>query len=100
MGKFRNTLIKQVKEEQAFQQEQADLKKKHHIKNKNVIVVEKNNTVKFLLRLLSGMLKTFVLVTIAGLAFAGLTALAYPKPRQELLLIYAKAVKELLFYLP
>lgn len=99
MEKFNHALVRKIKEEEEYQKEQEALKKKHHIADKRVIVVEKANMVKFLIKTLSAVLKTGALAAIVCLSFAGLAALVYPEPRREIISIFTGALKELAAYL-
>lgn len=99
MTRFNSTLVKKVKEDQTYREEQEALKKKHHITNKNVVVVEKSNMVKFFVKTIRGLIRTGALLAVTILAFTGMIALVYPEPRQEIWSIYAGAVRELISYL-
>lgn len=100
MAKFNNTLMKKVKEDQAAYEEQEELRKKHKIKNKNVVIVEKSNSLKFVISTLKGLIIVFILIVIAFLLFVALTALCYPEPRYGLQTVYVKGIEELRTYLP
>lgn len=77
MAKFNNVLVKKVKEDLAYEEDQRYLKKKHKIKNKNV-VVEKSSNLKFLIYTLRGIIIAALLIAIAVLMFIAITALCYP----------------------
>ena len=40
-------LVAEIKEEIQFEENQKNLKEKHHIEDPNVVVIEKNNFIKF-----------------------------------------------------
>ena len=43
MSRIKRSLVSQIKEQQEFEKQQKELKRKHRIDEKNVIVVEKSN---------------------------------------------------------
>ena len=58
--------------------------KKHHIIDENVVVVEKSNTLKFIIRILVLFLKTAAWITLIILAAVGILCLIYPETRAAL----------------
>lgn len=100
MAKFNNVLVKKVKEDLAYEEDQRYLKKKHKIKNKNVVVVEKSSNLKFLIYTLRGIIIAALLLIIAVLLFVAITALCYPEPRHGLQTVYIKGIEELMVYFP
>lgn len=99
MGKFKNTLVKGIKEEQEQKQKQAKLRSKHHIEADNVMVVEKANLLKFLVRTLGKMIQVVATVIIFSLAVIGLLALVYPEVREEILQVLQRIINELIHYI-
>lgn len=98
MTKFNNVLVKKVKEDLAYEEDQKYLKKKHKIKNKNVVVVEKSSNLKFLINTLRGIIIAALLIVIAVLIFIAITALCYPEPKYGLLTVYLQGIEELRSY--
>lgn len=98
MAKFNNVLVKKVKEDLAYEEDQRYLKKKHKIKNKNVVVVEKSSNLKFLIYTLRGIIIAAILIAIVVLMFIAITALCYPEPRFGLQTVYLRGVEELRTY--
>jgi len=88
-----------VKEDKAYQQKQELLRKKHGLQNKNVVVVEKNNTIKFLVKTLAAVIRLVATVAILSFAVLGLVAIVYPSPRLELLYILNEALAILRDYM-
>lgn len=88
MGKFNTGLVKEVAEQKQFEQEQKKLKEQHNIENENVVVVEKNNMVKFFVNTLFRIFRYLATVALLCLAAVGLTALVYPAPRANLITIF------------
>ena len=82
-------------EERDFQKDQEKLHKKHEEIREDQVIVEKANTVKFLLSFLRGLLKTLFSAAFILLAAAGILALVYPQPRQELLLVIQNIASEI-----
>lgn len=98
MAKFNNVLVKKVKEDLAYEEDQKYLKKKHNIKNKNVVVVEKSSNIKFLINTLIGIIIAALLIVIGVLLFVAITALCYPEPRNALQIVYIRGIGELRSY--
>lgn len=82
----------QIKEEKTpfnqfrQKQEQEKIKEKYDIVDTSkVVVVEKNNTVKFIINLLINIGKTILYISLIALAFIGVIALILPECRNEIL---------------
>lgn len=87
MGKFRNGFVQEVQEEKKREEEQRRLHEIHGIQDENLIVVEKNNMLKFLVRTAGHIVRLVATAAIFILAAVGLLALIYPEVRGELLLV-------------
>lgn len=74
------------------EEEQEKLKKKYQIE-KNVWIIEKNNTLKFLIKTLGRLVRLVVNMIIFFLSLIGLSTILYPNTR-ALLLEQAKEVFE------
>lgn len=98
--KFKKTLVKQVKSDEKEELRQEQLKEKYRLKNNDVIVVEKSNTVKFLLRTLGGLVKLSATIIIFLLSIVGLAAIIYPASRAVLINQALQIYQELLHFLP
>lgn len=85
--KYKTGLARQIRENEEFRQEQESIKKKHHIDDEGVVVVEKSNMVKFSIRLIIGILRFTASALIILLAAAGLLTIIYPQPREELITV-------------
>lgn len=81
--KYKTGLMKKVQEDKEFAQSQQIIKNRHNIEDENVVVVEKNNMFKFLVRLFLRIIKFAAAAAILLLAAIGLTALIYPAPRSD-----------------
>lgn len=85
--KYKTGLARQIREKEEFLQEQEIIKKKHHIEDEDVVVVEKSNMVKFSIRLFLTIVRFAASAVILLLAAAGLIAIIYPQPREELIAV-------------
>lgn len=98
--KYKPNLKKKVREERAFQEKQNTLKEKYDIaQDTEVVVVEKSNVLKFLIRTLGAIIRLAAIITLITLAFVGVVALVYPQPRAALFEVMGTAVWELKNYL-
>lgn len=79
MSRIKRSLVSQIKEQQEFEKQQKELKRKHRIDEKNVIVVEKSNMTKFLIRTIGNVVRISATILILILASIGLTTLLYPQ---------------------
>lgn len=86
MEKYKTGLVQEYEEKQEYEKHQADLRKKHQIENEDVVVVEKDDKVKFFIRLGISFIKTSAAICITILAAFGIMALIYPDIREELVL--------------
>ena len=84
MGKFRKELVKEVKREEENRKKQKKLREKFDIP-KDVVIVEKTNTFKFLVNVTGGVIKTAVLIIIFLLTVIGIVSLVFPVSRNELI---------------
>lgn len=91
-------LVKQAKETQAIAKEQEELKEKYNIEE-DVVVVEKSNTIKFLIKYTTAFIHLVFRIILVVLAFIGLCSLIYPAPRQELIKIATQTIQEIANYI-
>ena len=82
--KFKNQLIEQMKQEEREKEHQESLKERYDIEE-DVVVVEKTNTIKFLLKTMIGGARLIIAILVFILALIGLTALIYPDSRSLLI---------------
>ena len=82
--KFKNQLVEQMKQEEREQEHQESLKERYDIEE-DVVVVEKTNTIKFLLKTMLGGARLIIAILVFILALIGLTALIYPDSRSLLI---------------
>lgn len=98
MSRIKRSLVSQIKEQQEFEKQQNELKRKHRIEEKNVIVVEKSNMTKFLIRTIGNVVRISATILILVLASIGLTTLLYPQIRNELLIILRQIINQLVSF--
>lgn len=98
MSRIKRSLVSQIKEQQEFEKQQNELKRKHRIEEKNVIVVEKSNMTKFLIRTIGNVVRISATILILVLASIGLTTLLYPQIRSELLIILRQIINQLVSF--
>lgn len=82
--KFKNQLVEQMKQEEKEKEHQESLKERYDIEE-DVVVVEKTNTIKFLLKTVLGGARLIIAILVFILALIGLTALIYPDSRSLLI---------------
>lgn len=98
MSRIKRSLVSQIKDQQEFEKQQNELKRKHRIEEKNVIVVEKSNMTKFLIRTIGNVVRISTTILILLLASIGLTTLLYPQIRNELLIIINQIINQLVSF--
>ena len=98
MSRIKRSLVSQIKEQQEFEKQQNELKRKHKIEEKNIIVVEKSNMTKFLIRTIGNIVRISATILILVFASIGLTTLLYPQIRNELLIILRQIINQLVSF--
>lgn len=87
MGKFRSGFVREVQDEKKREAEQRRLHEKHGIEDDNLVIVEKNNMLKFLIRTAGRIIRFAAAAAVFILAAVGLLSLIYPAVRGELILV-------------
>ncbi len=82
-NKFSTGLVREHREEREEQRRQELLKEKYDIRE-DIVVVEKSNTFKFIVRVIIRLVKTVALILLVLLAFIGLMGILFPDSRAEL----------------
>ncbi|WP_101698694.1 hypothetical protein [Clostridium minihomine] len=95
MGKFSTGFMQEVNKQKEFEKEQEKLKIQHNINEKNVIVVEKNNMVKFTINTIFRIFRYIATVILLCLACIGLAAMIYSAPREEMLVIFYTVIEQI-----
>ena len=83
-NKFKKGFVSEYKNKKQQEAQENRIKQKHHITDENVVVVEKSNTLKFIIRILVLFLKTAAWITLIILAAVGILCLVYPETRSAL----------------
>lgn len=100
MVKYKRSIVPEIEKEIAQEKEQKELKQKYNIQQEDVIVVEKNNILKYIIKYVVGTVKLVATVIILTLAVLGLLTLIYPESHQELAKILLDIYMQLCNYLP
>ena len=93
MGKFKAG-VTWYEEELVEKERQRVLHEKHNVSDE-ILIVEKSNTFKFLVRELTGGLKLCATISIICLASVGLIGLIYPETRDAYVAIYEQIISQL-----
>ena len=95
MSKFQNGFVSKIEEKKIFEEKQNDLKEKYNINAQDVIIVEKNNVIKFFVKVMISFIKTVATISILVLAAIGLLTVVYPEVRNpfvELLVSFREQI--------
>lgn len=95
MGKFKKTLVSAAKADLAQEQEQKRLRKKHHVEEEGLLIVERDNLLKFFVRCLASMVRIGATIFLFLLAAIGLVSLVYPEVREVLFRVLYQIGQEL-----
>lgn len=99
MGKFNRQLVSEIKREKEQEANQKRLREKYSVAD-DVMIVEKDNTVKFFVRTTGKVIKVSVGIIIFLLTVIGIAALIFPGSRNELLHQALTTWQELREFLP
>lgn len=88
-----------IEEEVAEQQKQEELHTKHNIQDKEVIVVEKSNMIKFSVRSIVALVRLCATILLLFLAAVGLLCLIFPETREVFFKIIKIIYEQLLQFL-
>lgn len=80
MGKYKKELVSKIVEEQKFQKKQSKLKEKYELSD-NVVIIEKDNMIKFFVRIIESTIQKMATIILLILAIIGLFTLLYPEIR-------------------
>ncbi len=95
MGKFKKTLVSAAKADLAQEQEQKRLRKKHHVEEEGLLIVERDNLLKFFVRCLASVIRIGATIFLFLLAAIGLVSLVYPEVREVLFRVLYQIGQEL-----
>lgn len=96
MGKYKKELVSKIVEEQKFQKKQSKLKEKYGLSD-NVVIIEKDNMIKFLFRLVESTIQKMATIILLILAIIGLFTLLYPEIRNAFLEIVNQILQQYFF---
>ncbi|MGN0496922.1 MAG: hypothetical protein ACI4GW_11905 [Lachnospiraceae bacterium] len=77
--------IEAYEEDEAFHKKQNHLHKKHMIEDENIVVVEKNNIIKFSITSMVGLIRFVASVVLVILASIGLLCIIFDETRLPLI---------------
>ena len=95
MGKFKKNLVSAAKADLAQEQEQKRLRKKHHVEEEGLLIVERDNLLKFFVRCLASVIRIGATIFLFLLAAIGLVSLVYPEVREVLFRVLYQIGQEL-----
>lgn len=98
--KFKRGLLREIREEKEQEQQQKELQQKYNLNEKNIMIVEKNNTIKFLLTTFFRLIKCLATIILLVLSSIGLLSLIYPEIRSPLLNVLNDLFQQLKSLLP
>lgn len=98
MGKFSNGLVNQIKKENELENRQKKLHKKYHVPE-DVMIIEKDNTIKFFVRTTGNIVKVTAGIVIFLFAVIGVAAIIFPGSREELIHQATVTLNELKMFL-
>lgn len=87
-NKFKTGFATAARAELDKEAEQKRLHEKHNITDEHTLVVEKDNTFKFTVRMLGRVIRFIATVLLLSLATIGIISLIYPDVRAELLQVF------------
>lgn len=99
MSKYKRGIVEDIEARHRFEEEQQSLKKKYQLDTEK-IVVEKNNTFKFMIRTFGGLVRIAAQIIICALAILGIMSLIYPGPRTALIQVLFEIYQSILAYTP
>lgn len=98
MSKFKKGLVNEIKQEHENESKQQKLREKYDAPE-DVVIVEKDNTIKFFVRTTGTIIKVTVAIIIFLLTVIGMTSLIYPETRNELIHQGISIINELKGYI-
>lgn len=93
--KLKRGLVTEIKDRQEKKLQQDKLHQKYNLKEENIVIVEKSNSLKFTVRIFSSFIRLLAIIVILVLAAIGLAAIFYPGPRHELYQILQDIIQQL-----
>lgn len=100
MSKYKKGIVEDIKKEKIFEENQQHLKDKYKMTGEKVVIVEKNNFLKYLVKYSVSFVKLVVTIAILILATLGVLTIVYPNSRHELLFVLEDIYAQMQVYLP
>ncbi len=100
MSKYKKGIVEDIKKEKVFEENQQYLKDKYNMTGEAVVIVEKNNLLKYLIKYGVALIKLVVTIAILVLATLGVLTIVYPNSRHELLFVLEDIYSQMCVYLP
>ena len=100
MSKYKKGIVEDIKKEKVFEENQQHLKDKYNMTGEAVVIVEKNNLLKYLIKYGVALIKLVVTIAILVLATLGVLTIVYPNSRHELLFVLEDIYSQMCVYLP
>lgn len=100
MSKYKKGIVEDIKKEQIFEENQQHLKDKYQMTGEKVVIVEKNNFLKYLVKYSVSFVKLVVTIAILILATLGVLTIVYTNSRHELLFVLEDIYAQMQVYLP
>lgn len=91
---------RRYKKEKVFEENQQHLKDKYNMTGEAVVIVEKNNLLKYLIKYGVALIRLVVTIAILVLATLGVLTIVYPNSRHELLFVLEDIYSQMCVYLP
>ena len=97
---YLNNRLEDIKKEKVFEENQQHLKDKYNMTGEAVVIVEKNNLLKYLIKYGVALIRLVVTIAILVLATLGVLTIVYPNSRHELLFVLEDIYSQMCVYLP
>lgn len=94
-NRFRKGLVGDVKAKISYQDKQKNLRERYHVEKEDVVIVEKSNMMKFLVRAAGAAIRILARIILIILATIGIIALLYPETRTGLQVILTGILEQI-----
>ncbi|CDB12614.1 putative uncharacterized protein [Eubacterium sp. CAG:192] len=94
MGKFNRQLVNEIKKEKEQESAQLKLREKYEVPE-DVMIVEKDNMIKFSVRIIATLIKIKIGIIIFLLTVVGIVSLVFPETRNELIFQLSNTLMQL-----
>ena len=94
MGKFQSSFMKAAREDLEREAEQKRLHEKHQEVSEQTVIIEKDNMIKFTIRMITKLIRLTATITILILAAIGLISMVYPQIRSVLVEVLLEILRQ------